>query len=91
MGEEHSRGAPGAHRWLLPLPPYQDALLPWLLESPTIAALRLFCTVTAARLRPLEDTRGLETEGAAQGSRASCSMFPQHPWVGGGEGNRRTA
>lgn len=33
MGEAHSLGAPGAHRWLLPLPPYQDALLPWLLAS----------------------------------------------------------
>ena len=77
-----------------PPPPDQDPLLPWLLGSwspPIIAAFRLFCTVTAACLRPLEDTRGLEKEGVAQGSRASCSVFPQHPWVGDGEGYRRTA
>lgn len=67
------------------------ALAAGLLEAPTIAAFRLFCTVTTARLRPLEDTRGLEKEEVAQGSRASCSVFPQHPWVEGGEGTRRTA
>lgn len=65
------------------LPPYQDvpppALAAGLLEAPPIAAFRLFCTVTTARLRPLEDTRGLEKEEVAQGSRASCSASASTP------------
>lgn len=53
-----------------PLGPQQGS---W--SSPSNVTSGPFCTVTTARLRPLEETRGPEKEGVAQGGTASCLSF----------------